>query len=70
MRGSRTDDSILTTRMMRINLFIPAFPCNPDLQPRDTGDVIIEPFGSQSARLRELPIPNGNPAFIGTLGSF
>ena len=31
-------------------VLIPAFPCNPDLQPRDTGDVIIEPFSSQSAR--------------------
>ena len=59
------DDSDLT-----VDPCVPLYWSTPDLQPRDTGDVIIEPFNSQSARLHELPIPNGNPVFIGNLGSF
>ena len=39
---------------------------NPDLRTRDTGDVIIEPFGSQSSRLCELQCPNGIQPHIGT----
>jgi hypothetical protein len=41
-------------------------PGNPELQSRDNGDGSTEPFNSQSARLRDLPIPNGNPERSGT----
>jgi hypothetical protein len=47
-------------------LLIPGFPRNPDLQSRDTGDV-IEPFSIQSARL-QFTDPNMDPNR--TLSSF
>ena len=51
-------------------VLIPTVPGNPDQHSRDNGDVIIEPFSSQSDRSYEVPNPNGNSALNGTLSSF
>ena len=48
------------------SVLIPALPCNPDPQSRDTGDVIIEPFSIQSDRLCNRAVPIRDSDRIGT----